>query len=147
MGWDPAAIGTTITAGSALAGTLAGLWLGRRQRRAGLADLETSIAERLMTRMDKELADALADVDRLRTEVAGLRQRLDAQAARERELRAELATVRGERDQARGEAGQLRAQLAAREAELAARVAEVADLTSLIAHGQAAAAGGPAATR
>ncbi|MFG2054760.1 hypothetical protein ACGFI9_12085 [Micromonospora sp. NPDC048930] len=147
MGWDPAVVGTTITAGSALAGTLSGLWLGRRQRRATLADLETNIAERLMIRMDKELADALADVDRLRTEVDGLRKRLDAQEARERELLAELATVRGERDRARGEATQLRAQLAAKEAELAARVAEVTDLKSLIAHGQAAASGGPAATR
>lgn len=146
MVWtDPVVLGSAITAGSALAGTAAGLWLGRRQRRAGLADLETNIAERLMTRMDKELADALADVDRLRDEVRDLRTRLDERAARERELLAELATSRGERDQARGEVSQLAAQLAAKQAELAAALREVDDLKSLITHGQAASRGGSVA--
>lgn len=133
---DPTVIAAAVTAAAGLLGTGAGLWLGRRQRRAGLADLETTIAERLMVRMDKELADALQDVDRLRTEVAQLRARLDERAARERELLADLAAVRAERDQAVMEVAQLRTQLAAREAELAARVAEVEDLKGLVAHGQ-----------
>src|SRR2546425_1228999 len=128
---DPTVLGAAITGGAALVGTGAGLWLGRRQRRAGLADVETAIAERLMTRMDKELADALADVDRLRIEVADLRRRLEERDARVEELR-------GERDEARAEVRHLRTALAAREAELTAKQAEVDDLKSLVAHGLAA---------
>lgn len=140
MSVDPAVAAAAVAAVAGLAGTGSGLWVGRRQRRAGLADLETAIAERLMTRLDKELADALVDVDQLRGEVADLRRRLEERDVRERELRAELETVRGERDQARAEAGQLRTQLAAKEAELSARVAEVDDLKGLVAHGQVQAA-------
>jgi len=126
---DPTVLSAAITGGAALAGTGAGLWLGRRHRRAQLVDLETGIAERLMTRMDKELADALADVDRLRTEVADLRRRLEERDARVEELR-------GERDEARAECRRLRTALAAREAELAAKQAEVDDLKALVIHSQ-----------
>jgi chromosome segregation ATPase len=131
---DPA----VIAAGAALVGTGAGLLVGRRQRRAQLADLETAIAERLLKRLDEELADALADVDRLRTEVADLRRRLEERDALVEELR-------GERDHARAEVAIVRTQLAAKEAALAAALAEVDHLTALVAHGQAAAAGGVSA--
>lgn len=126
---DPAVIAALIGAPAALLGTGSGLVLGRRQRRAGLADLETSIAERLMLRMDKELADALADVDRLRSEVAALRRHLGERDARVEELRTE-------RDAARAEMARLQTALTVKEAELAAKQSEVEHLAALVAHGQ-----------
>jgi chromosome segregation ATPase len=131
---DPAVLSAAIAGGAGLFGTGAGLLVGRRQRRAQLADLETAIAERLLKRLDEELKDALADVDRLRTEVAHLRRRLEERDALVEELR-------GERDHARAEVATLRTQLAAKEAALAGAMAEVDHLKALVAHGQAAAAG------
>lgn len=131
---DPALTAALVPAVAGLLGSGAGLWVGRRQRRAGLADLETQIAERLMTRLDMQLAAALADVDRLRTEVAGLRRRLE-------ERDALVEALRGERDQARAETADVRAQLTAAQAELTAAMREVEDLKTLVAHGQSAAAG------
>jgi chromosome segregation ATPase len=131
---DPTLTAALVPAVAGLIGTSAGLWVGRRQRRASLADLETQIAERLLKHLDERLRAALADVDRLRTEVAGLRRRLEERDALVEELR-------GERDQARAAVADVRAQLTAKEAELAAALREVDDLKALVAHGQSAAAG------
>lgn len=139
-----------ITAGGAVAvalvggaGAAAGHWLSRRQRAAGVeetearteeieartADIATQVYERVVSRLEDELAKAEAGRAELLARIEHLEQQLSRRDAREQEYARDLAEVRRERDD-------LRTELAAANATIASSRAEIDRLSGLTQHAQ-----------
>ncbi|MET8147610.1 hypothetical protein ACIBSW_06755 [Actinoplanes sp. NPDC049668] len=103
----------------ALLGTLAGVLVGRRQRRA-TADLSEAQADEITERIYGRIVERLeTEVARLTAQVGSLEQRVAALDEALRHRTAELDRVTSERDRALAELAELRTQLQARTDELA----------------------------
>lgn len=92
MRWsDPAVIAALAAAAGMLLAELRQMVFGRRRNKADLAEIEQRIAEGLLTRLEKRLADAEAKIAELERQVRDLRTDRDR-------LERELAVVTAERD-------------------------------------------------
>jgi len=101
-----------------LVGTLAGVLVGRRLRRA-TADLSEAQADEITERIYGRIVERLeAEVARLTAQVGTLEQKVAALDEALRNRTAELLLVRAERDAAVAELARARAQLDEREARL-----------------------------